>query len=593
MVTVEDYAAIRLAHRDGMSIRAIAKQYRRSRRKIREALQTPEPEPYTRTKSLAAPKLGAFVPVIDEILQADLSAPPKQRHTAAQLFRRLVKEGYLGGYDQVRRYVGKHRIRERETFLPLDHSPGQRAEADFGHIYVDFPDGRRMVNVLLVTWAHSYRPFAIALPTERVEAILHGMVEAFEFFGSVPRELWWDNPTTVATAILTGRQRTLHPRYQALASHYNFNPLFCMPARGNEKPHVENRVKNLQRRWATPVPQMRDMAELNAYLRECCEQDLARVATGQSETIGTRFEQERATAVALPSRRFDDCISDPRPVDKYQTVACDNNRYSVPRAFAFQAATVKAYVHHIEVVVADQTVAWHERSYAAGEYCLDPRHYLVVLGRKPAYLDHTAVFKDWKLPAVFGELREHLEKQHGKHAGSRQFIRVLQLLATHPLSRVKEAVESCRSAQWPVDLILCRTVQLSQFPTRCELALDPTESPATDCVEIQLDSRTAPRVHVPQPNLKCFDQFLVTGGHHDGEVQRSNPALESEPQAPPLADHVGGVREAGAGGVSGQRRLSAVPAAIDGIGTGNPRIQCLESEDQASGLPGREGLRHV
>lgn len=593
MLTVDDYAEIRLAHRDGMSIRAIAKQYRRSRRKIREALQAPEPEPYTRTKTLVVPKLGAFMPIMDEILQADQSAPPKQRHTAAQLFRRLVKEGYTGGYDQVRRYVSKHQIRERETFLPLDHAPGQRAEADFGHIYVDFPDGRRLVNVLLVTWAHSYRPFAIALPTERVEAILHGMVEAFEFFGCVPRELWWDNPTTVVTAILTGRQRTLHPRYQALASHYNFNPLFCMPARGNEKPHVENRVKNLQRRWATPVPQVRDMAELNTYLRACCEQDLGRVATGQSETIGTRFEQERATAVLLPNRRFDACISDPRPVDKYQTVACDNNRYSVPRAFAFQTATVKAYVHHIEVVVADQTVARHERSYAVGEHCLDPRHYLVVLGRKPAYLDHTAVFQDWKLPAVFGELRDHLEKQQGEHAGSRQFIRVLQLLATHPLSRVQEAVESCRSARWPVDLILGRTVQLSQSPTRCELVLSPTESPATDCVEIRLDSRTPPRVHVPQPNLKCFDQFLVTGGHYDGEVQRSDSTLEDESEAAPLADHAGGVREAGAGGVDGQRRLPAVSVAVDGIGVGYPWDQRLEIADQASGLSGREGLRHV
>jgi len=543
MLTVEDYAEIRRAHRDGMSIRAIAKQYHRSRRKIREALQAAEPKPYTRTKPLAAPKLGAFMPFIDEILLADESAPPKQRHTAAQIFRRIVKKGFSGGYDQVRRYVGKHRIRERETFLPLDHAPGQRAEADFGHIYVDFPEGRRMVAVLLVTWAHSYRPFAIALPTERVEAILHGMVEAFEFFGLVPRELWWDNPTTVATAILTGRQRKLHPRYQALASHYNFDPLFCMPARGNEKPYVENRVKNLQRRWATPVPQVRDLAELNTYLRECCEQDLSRVATGQSETIGIRFEQERAAAVSLPTRRFDDCISDPRKIDKYQTVAFDNNRYSVPRTFAFQAATVKAYVNRIEVVVADQTVARHERSYASGEHLLDPRHYLVVLGRKPAYLDHTVVFKDWKLPAVFGELRDHLEKQHGTHLGPRQFIRILQLLATHPLTRVQHAVESCRSAHWPVDLILGRAEQLA----RSEETHGQAASPATDCVEIQLDSRTSPRVHVPQPNLKCFDQFLVTGGHYDGEVQRSIPTLEDESQTPPLADHAGGIREAGAG----------------------------------------------
>ena len=80
-----------------------------------------------------------FTPIIDEVLKADEKAPPKQRHTAAQIFRRLRDEhGYAGGYDQVRRYVGRHR---RETFIPLVHDPGQRLECDFGHIYVDFPRG--------------------------------------------------------------------------------------------------------------------------------------------------------------------------------------------------------------------------------------------------------------------------------------------------------------------------------------------------------------------------------------------------------------------------------------------------------------------
>jgi hypothetical protein len=39
-------------------------------------------------------------------------------------------------------------------------------------------------------------PFAVAMPTERTEAVLAGMVEAFEFFEGMPREAWWDNSTT-------------------------------------------------------------------------------------------------------------------------------------------------------------------------------------------------------------------------------------------------------------------------------------------------------------------------------------------------------------------------------------------------------------
>src|SRR5262249_5761291 len=65
-------------------------------------------------------------------------------------------------------------------------------EADFGHIHVDFPDGRRPVPFLVATWAYSNAPFVLALPFERTEAILQGMVAAFEFFGAVAKEVWWD-----------------------------------------------------------------------------------------------------------------------------------------------------------------------------------------------------------------------------------------------------------------------------------------------------------------------------------------------------------------------------------------------------------------
>jgi transposase len=256
MLQVDLYARIRLAHRDGLSIRAIARKFRCSRQSVRKALLHAEPPPFQQPQSRLAPKLGPFKAIIDQILADDQKAPPKQQHYATQLYQRLVTEhGYQGSYDQVRRYVQAQRRTVPETFVPLSHAPGSRAECDFGHIYVDFPDGRRQVPVLLVTWAYSHFPFALALPSEKVEAILEGMVQALAFFGCVPREVWWDNPTTVATAVLPGRQRQLQPRYQALASHYNFEPLFCLPARGNEKPHVENRVKHLQRRWATRCPE--------------------------------------------------------------------------------------------------------------------------------------------------------------------------------------------------------------------------------------------------------------------------------------------------------------------------------------------------
>src|SRR5581483_2458737 len=102
MLKVDSFAKIRCAKRDGLSIRAIARELGHSRRSVRKALQHAEPRPYCRRQPYAAPKLGPFFAVVDAIVAADESAPRKQRHTAMQIFRRLRAEhGYTGGYDQV------------------------------------------------------------------------------------------------------------------------------------------------------------------------------------------------------------------------------------------------------------------------------------------------------------------------------------------------------------------------------------------------------------------------------------------------------------------------------------------------------------
>ena len=498
MLTVDDYGKIRRAHRDGMSIREIARTFHHSRRKVRRVLAEPEPRPYVRSR-LHCPQLGQFHDVVDQILVGDEQAPPKQRHTAMQVFRRLVSErGYRGGYDAVRRYIGQRRRRQRPTFIPLDHEPGQRQEADFGHVHVDFPDGRRLVPVLLLTWSFSRAVFALATPTEKVEAILSGMVAGFEFFGCLGREVWWDNPTTVATAILKGRQRHVHERYAALASHYRFDPMFCMPASGWEKPHVEKRVYDLQRRWSTPVPAVRDLDEFNAYLRRCCLAERDRTVAGQSQTIGERFEQEKAAALPLPAYRFDPCVTAPAKVDHYQRVQYDRGRYSVPRSSA-AVVTVKAYPDHVEIVSRGQVVSRHRRRYDGGQE-LDPLHYLATLGRRTAALDHSNVFRHWELPPIFSELRTQLEARHGESIGVRQYIRVLQLLAEHPMERVRRAIEEVAFDDGlDADRIRRCTERLATSDTWHE---DANHTAFGNDVH---------QVEVPLPDLAKFDQFLISG----------------------------------------------------------------------------------
>jgi transposase len=518
VLTVDDYGAIRRARRDGMSIRQIARTFHHTRRKIRQVLADPEPRPYTRTNDRPAPVLGPFHPVIDQILIDDEAAPPKQRHTAAQVFRRLRDEhDYAGGYAQVQRYLRRHRVQYQETFIPLGHLPGRRLEADFGHIHVDFPDGRRPVSFLVTTWAYSNAPFVMALPFERTEAILEGMVAAFDFFGCVPGEVWWDNPRTVATSILQGRERRLHPRYAALAAHYAFDPHFCMPARGNEKPDAESIVKAVQRRFATPVPRAAGLDELNTFFRKCCEAERDRTVQSLFGpfVIKDRFAEDRAVAGDLPPHRFDPCvIHQAVAVDKYQTVAYDTNRYSVPRAFAFQTVTVKGYVDRVVIVSRGQAVARHVRSHRRHTMVLDPLHYLATLDRKPGALDHAPVFRDWELPACFAAFRAALEREHGATAGGRRYARVLQLLVEHPLARVREAIEFCTQSDQVGAESVARWVQV----------LAAIATPAA--VAEPFPGAAAPsRIHVPLPDLNRFDQLL--GGHETQDTENDDIATKS------------------------------------------------------------------
>ena len=551
MLTVLDYLQIRTAHAQGESIRALSRRLRRAQKTIRKVITSDSgvPAEYCRDGPAVYPKLGKYLGFIAQILKDDQTAPVKQRHTAMQIYRRLTgpecPEPYGGGYDQVRRYVQRHRRKEAETFVPLTYEPGGRLECDFGHIHVDYPEGRKMVSVLVACWSDSQALFLIKLPNEKTESVLTGIVAALEFFGCAPKELWWDNPKTVAWAILRGRDRSLNPHFAALASHYRMEPLFCMPRKGQEKSDAERSVYALQRRFGTPVPVVRDDAELNAYLRRFCEVEMHRTVAGRTQTIGEQFAVEKPRALPLPAYRFDACVMRPAVVDKYQTVRVDRCRYSVPRQYAFTCVTLKLYPEYLQVIGAGKIIAQHQRLEAREASSLDPLHYLPTLLRKPATLDHANVFTTWQLPASFQELRATLERLHGATTGTRHYIRVLQLLLRHPVARVERALHACgQRPHLTAEMLADKALALAQ---------DEVSPAATPETPIPLG---IPHVTVPPPDLRRFDQLLshslpteplAQGASYHGlpiPFPVPGDAAEVSSQDPAPADHAGGVLQA-------------------------------------------------
>jgi hypothetical protein len=160
--------------------------------------------------------------------------------------------------------------------------------------------------------------------------------------------------------------------------------------RPNEKGVVEGTVKFARLKYFVPVPQVRDLEALNAWLVEQCRQDLSRTLRGQKASKTVLLAEDQEAFLPLPQVPFDACLKQRAWACSLSLVRFDTNDYSVPTAYAHHELLVKGYVDRVEVCCADQVIAQHDRCWGHSEYCLQPLHYLALLERKPGALDEAS-----------------------------------------------------------------------------------------------------------------------------------------------------------------------------------------------------------
>jgi transposase len=428
------------------------------------------PPGYQRQQAVNRPKLGPWVGVIDAILEEDKSTPPKQRHTAKRIFERLREEhSFTGGYTIVKDYVHTAKLRSREMFVPLRHAPGE-AQADFGEAWVVMAGVKLKAHFLAMDLPHSDDCFVIAFPAETTEAFLEGHVRAFDYFGSVPTRILYDNTKIAVARILGGEERVKTRAFSELQSHYLFADKFGRPAKGNDKGKVEGLVGYARRNFMVPIPHFNSWDELNAHLETECRKRRQRRLRGHSETIDERFERDRAAMLPLPVSPYEACEKISARVNSLSLVRYRANDYSVPTHFGHRQVWVKGYVHEVVITCGSDVIARHERSYEREAVVFDPLHYLALIEQKTRALDQAAPLAGWQLPECFATLRRLLEARLKKH-GSREYVQVLRLMETFTLAEVTHAVEDALhlgtiSFDAVKHLLLCR---IERRPPRLDM----------------------------------------------------------------------------------------------------------------------------
>jgi transposase len=468
---------------------------------VREALQSAVPsasKPQTRRLR----KLAEASAFIDRILTEDRQAPPKQRHTAHRIWHRLSAElpGFSGSERTVRAYVHRRRLQlgliAREVFVPQSYDWGVEAQVDWYEAYADLDGERVKLQVFEMRSMASGAAYHRAFTHATQQAFLEAHELAFRYFDGVFRLLRYDNLTSAVKKVLRGYQREETSRFIAFRSHWRYQSEFCNPARGNEKGGIEGEGGYFRRNHWVPLPEARDLEELNAYLERCCREDRRRILSGRTETVGAAMLQEHPHLLSLATEPFELAETSFPTVDGLRCVRVRTNRYSIPLP---PGTKVEARLHAdtVQLWHEGKCVARHERCYSRQQKILDLEHYLDVLRKKPGALAGSTPLAQWRLagrwPESFDRLWQALNSRHGRQQGTRQMIELLELGSGQGWEGLQAAVEQALSLGCH-DVAAIRHLMLAGQLHR----------PAIAPIEIGLLSR----YERPQPVLSGYDQLL-------------------------------------------------------------------------------------
>jgi transposase len=316
--------------------------------------------------------LDPYKPFIGEVLEQY----PRLR--ATRLYEMLQPRGYAGSVIQLRRYVKTVRpATKREAFLRLSTMPGEQGQVDWGHFgKLQVGSVTRPLSCFVMVLSHSRAIFARFFLNQVMESFLQGHVEAFEWFGGVPRTLLYDNLKSVVIE-RDGELMRLNPRILELAGYYHFAPKPCAPYRGNEKGKVERTIRYIRDSFFA-AREFRTLEELNGKLRKWLD-EIAHVrpvpGSNAKQPIAEVLDAERERLLPLPEHAFSTELVRPVRSGKTPYIRFDSNDYSIPHTYVREPLTLVASERRIRILDAAQScIVEHPRSYDGKQRIENPEH---------------------------------------------------------------------------------------------------------------------------------------------------------------------------------------------------------------------------
>ena len=247
MVTQEILVDIHVLHRQGNSIRAIAKELDLSRNTVRRYLRNIAQTPNYASRDPRPSKLDPFKSFIDDRIDA---AKPYWI-PAPVLCREIHALGYDGKVGIVKIYIRQFKPKLEEELVRFETAPGKQLQADFTTI----KRGKRKIKAFVATLGNSRASYVRFSQYEKQADWLAGIEGALHYFGGVPEEILFDNAKCIMIerdAYGEGKHRW-NAQLLDLSQRYGFKLRACRPYRAKTKGKVERFNGYLKNSFITPL----------------------------------------------------------------------------------------------------------------------------------------------------------------------------------------------------------------------------------------------------------------------------------------------------------------------------------------------------
>ncbi|MCH9692349.1 MAG: IS21 family transposase [Gammaproteobacteria bacterium] len=247
MLTQENSVEIQVLHRQGMSIRAIAKELGLSRNTVRRYLRSQVSDPSYGPRDIRPSKLDPYKPYIGKRIEA---AKPHWI-PATVLFQEIVAMDYQGKPGILKNYIRQFKPQDAEPVVRFETDPGKQLQVDFTSIR----RGRSKIKAFVATLGFSRASYVRFSQYERQQDWLDGIEEALIYFGGVPRDLLFDNAKCIMIErnAYGDKQHRWNPALLAMSQSYGFRLKACRPYRAKTKGKVERFNGYLKHSFITPL----------------------------------------------------------------------------------------------------------------------------------------------------------------------------------------------------------------------------------------------------------------------------------------------------------------------------------------------------